>query len=208
MSDQDLKIQELEKEQNGIMIKVQEVKIIDQVTLTDAVSFTQEIKRAIKRVEDLRKFFVNPLNKQVKEINLKFKPIITDFESAEKKLKEKIIAYQNEEEVKRLKEEDRLRKLQEKKYEKEIAKSEKKGEIAPPPPAPVHIEKPKTEGLRITKRWTYEIVNEAEVPREYLCVDTKKIGKVVSAGIRDIKGVRIYQETGSAIGSKDEIDSL
>jgi len=208
MSEQELKIRELEKEQKDVMCKVLEVNVVDQVTLTDAVSFTQEIKRTIKRVDDLRKFFVNPLNAQVKQINLKFKPIIVDFEQAEQVLKRRIVDYQEAEEKERLKEEEKIRKQQEKKYEKQVEKSEKKGEIAPPPPAPVHIEKPKTEGLRITKRWTFEILNENEVPREYLAVDTKKIGKVVQAGIREIKGVKIYQVTGSAIGSKDEIDSL
>ena len=43
--------------------------------------------------------------------------------------------------------------------------------------------------------WRYEILNAAEVPREYLCVDTVKIQKSITRKenpMREIPGVRIY----------------
>ena len=39
----------------------------------------------------------------------------------------------------------------------------------------------------------FEVVNESAVPRDYLTVDTKKIGKVVDAGIKSIPGVKIWE---------------
>ena len=44
------------------------------------------------------------------------------------------------------------------------------------------------------KKWTYEIEDEDLIPRDYLMVNEKKIAAVVRAGVRQIQGVRIYQE--------------
>lgn len=51
---------------------------------------------------------------------------------------------------------------------------------------------PKVKGL--TKRWTFEITDTAQVPREFLQVDEKKIREAIAAGERSIAGVRIYQD--------------
>lgn len=45
----------------------------------------------------------------------------------------------------------------------------------------------------VTRTWTFEIINEAAIPRKYLAVDLVKLGKVVRAGVRAIPGVRIYE---------------
>ena len=44
------------------------------------------------------------------------------------------------------------------------------------------------------KVWTFEVVNEAEVPREYLMVDEKKVRDSVRMGTRNIEGIRIFEE--------------
>ncbi len=44
------------------------------------------------------------------------------------------------------------------------------------------------------KDWTFEIVNEAEIPREYLMVDEKRIREAVGMGTREINGVRIFEK--------------
>ena len=49
--------------------------------------------------------------------------------------------------------------------------------FTPPPPPPL----PKLKGVSFTDTWTFEITNPAEVPREYLMVDEKKVGAVVRA---------------------------
>ena len=45
------------------------------------------------------------------------------------------------------------------------------------------------------KVWSFEVVNETEVPREYLVVEQGKIRDAVKMGTRTIPGVRIYEET-------------
>jgi len=48
--------------------------------------------------------------------------------------------------------------------------------------------------LRFRKHWTFEVVKESEVPREFLAIDETAIRKAVNAGAREIKGVRIFEE--------------
>lgn len=52
---------------------------------------------------------------------------------------------------------------------------------------------PATKVKGSTKRWAFEITDAAQVPREYLMVDEKKIREAVTNGERIIPGVRIYQ---------------
>jgi vacuolar-type H+-ATPase subunit H len=55
---------------------------------------------------------------------------------------------------------------------------------------------PKAQGLTITDNWKFEVINESEIPREYLMPDLVKIGRVVKAlkGSAQIAGVRTYSE--------------
>jgi hypothetical protein len=58
-------------------------------------------------------------------------------------------------------------------------------------------EQPKVDGISSRDAWKFEVTNAAIVPREYLSVDEKKIGKVVAAlkEFTSIPGIRVYSET-------------
>lgn len=46
--------------------------------------------------------------------------------------------------------------------------------------------------------WTYEVIDESQVPREYLTVDTVKINQVIKRKdkpVREIPGLKIYKQT-------------
>lgn len=43
------------------------------------------------------------------------------------------------------------------------------------------------------KPWVFEIVNEAEVEEQYKSIDEKKIRDAIKMGVREAKGIRIYQ---------------
>lgn len=53
----------------------------------------------------------------------------------------------------------------------------------------------KVEDGTISKKmkWVFEIENADEVPRDFLCVDEKKIQLAIKNGIRHIKGIKIYE---------------
>lgn len=45
-----------------------------------------------------------------------------------------------------------------------------------------------------SKRWTFEVENLADVPRHYMTIDETAIREAIKSGIRDIPGLRIYQD--------------
>jgi hypothetical protein len=51
----------------------------------------------------------------------------------------------------------------------------------------------------VRHEWKAVVVNEFDLPREYLTPDVKKINAVVKAGVRSIPGVRIEQVSGLAV---------
>lgn len=53
----------------------------------------------------------------------------------------------------------------------------------------------------VKKVWTAEVVDESQIPREFLTVDTKKINAVVKAGVREIAGVRIYEKSQGSVNA-------
>lgn len=74
----------------------------------------------------------------------------------------------------------------------------KRAAAASMPAAPVvHFEQPKVAGVSSRQVWKFEIVDGAQIPREYMVPDEKAIGAVVRAlGERaNIPGVRVYAET-------------
>lgn len=115
-------------------------------------------------------------------------------------------------------EQDRIRKLEQAKLEAEAkrkaeeealelaAELEKAGlkeEAAfvvenPEQPAQVIIPKttPKVEGFHPRTNWTFDVIDAALVPREYLCLDMVKIGKVVRAmkSATNIPGIKPREE--------------
>jgi hypothetical protein len=92
-------------------------------------------------------------------------------------------------------EEERLAAL--KLAEEETAKN---AVIAPTVVAPVVQETPKitrTEGGSASQRkaWTFEVIDAGAIPREFLMVDEAQIRDAVKMGVREIPGVRIFEET-------------
>lgn len=50
------------------------------------------------------------------------------------------------------------------------------------------------------KVWKFEITDVSQIPREYLVVDESAIRKAMMAGVRDIAGVRIFEDVVIAAG--------
>jgi Asp-tRNA(Asn)/Glu-tRNA(Gln) amidotransferase C subunit len=197
-------LKNLDRQQKTILKRIEEINIIDTGTLQGAVEVIKELKKARDEVKKVREFFVKPLQKQVKEINDKFKPYTDALDNAESEIKGKILFYEQGEERKRQEELEKLREKQQEEYQKEIKKAEKKGQIPPPPPAPIEIVKPRIEGLAMRKIWDFEVVDENKIPQEYLIPDAVKIRKVIQAGVRNIEGLRIFEKEIVAV-SKDEL---
>lgn len=148
--------------------------------------------------ENLRKFFVQPFNDQVKNINAFFKNVANPVVTAETGLRNRITDY--------VAEQQRIADEKQKEADKEAAKAakaaEKRGEKVEDfeAPAPQTPDIQTSSGRLSTKKvWTWKTKNEKLIPREYLMIDSVKIRDAIRSGERNIKGIEIYQEIQSAI---------
>ena len=198
----------LAQEATGLEAQAIQFEVASDNDMVTATNLLGAIATAKKTLEEQRKFLVAPLNNHVKSINNRFKEYSLPLERADKILRGKVMAYRQEQERKRREEEERLRKLAEKEQAKLAKKAAKKGLPEPPPIIIPHIEAPVRTvqadfgTASVKKVWTYEIVNENEIPREYLVVNEKKIAAVVKAGIREIPGVRIFETEQLAVRAR------
>jgi len=107
-----------------------------------------------------------------------------------------------EEAARKAEEETRVRLAKE--AEEEAAKHEIQAPVVTAPVIPVKEKVTRTEtgaAAHERKAWKAEVINEAEIPREYLTVDMKKINEAVKMGAREIPGVRIFEETSTVFRS-------
>lgn len=142
---------------------------------------------------------MKPLNDQVKAINDRFKTSLRPLEETEAKVKRLISNYTLEQDRLRREKERELQEAHAKEMAKQEKAAEKSGEDFIPSVAPSIAQAAptiKTESGKTTtvKVWKFEIVDAAQVPREYLEVNESLIRKAVQAGAREIPGVRIYQD--------------
>lgn len=75
---------------------VEGFKITDNDSMVVATDTLSIIKDVSKAMEKQRKSRVDPLNKEVKEINAEYKPLSTKLDAAEKIIKNEMLAYSNE----------------------------------------------------------------------------------------------------------------
>lgn len=205
------------------------VKVADKESADKALEVARNVKSYLKKVEDKRTELVKPHNEIVKSINAYAKSIAGPLEKAEFHIKQELSAYEYELENKRREEmrkaeEERKRlqaeadaKAKEREQELEVmnmfgptdesARAEVEAQVEKDREMmevqQIHktnvksIESMKVSGA--TKRWTFSVVNQELVPREFLIVNETAIRAAIRAGTREIAGVNIFQETSVAI---------
>ena len=159
---------------------------IDSVEAVDNASlFLKKVKDAENNLEAKRLEFTAPLNKSLKAINETFRQLRTPLEQARSLLTGKILTWKRAETDRLAKEEARRRAIQE--------AHEKAGHEVK---APVVLEKPdsKIGNTQTRKVWTYEQVDFSKISDDYKTIDERAIREAIRAGVREIKGLRIYQE--------------
>lgn len=206
-------------------------KIESQDDFKKLEEMAKEVKKFEKQVEDRRKEIVTPHNDYVKRVKAFTDALVSPIENAiahskreflawNKKLEQQRIEAQKKlDEERRRKEEEARAQLAQQKEEAEMASAfmpeneqaaiavshqvqeqviEK--QIAMETKAEQKtINQMVVKGVR--KNWTFQIEDEVSVPREFLVVDEKKIRAAVREGVREIPGVRIFEEESMAIRS-------
>jgi hypothetical protein len=199
--ERDERAQELSGISLELLERAQGIEIVDDSTDLEAAEFLAQVKTARKRWDELRHWFTDPLETQKKRIIAKFKADDAPLEQAQRIVGGKHIAYQRAQQEAARKEQERLRRLADARQERAEKRAEEKGLEAPAPiiPMPTVQAPPKTirtaSGAVTTRTvWKHEVVDMAALPDEYKIADEVKLGKVVRAGVREIPGVRIYEE--------------
>jgi len=143
------------------------------------------VKAQIKTLEDKRKSVTQPLLAIKREIDSWFKPVVDQWREAEKDLKAKMLAHASK-----------------------VAEANRKAQLAAvaadtPEEAVTALqaisEKPKATGVHTVKRWTYEVIDVTSVPEEFLAVDDTEVKAAIKGGVREIAGLRIYQDESLAV---------
>ena len=186
---------EVVQNQTSKAIEVARGLIIDSdAKMSEATEILKKIKVVGKMITEKKELITKPINQALKEAREMFRPLENDCSDAEREIKSKMIAYQNEVEMKRKKELEKIEKKVESgtmKIETAIKKVDKVQEV------PTSV----TSGggsisTRIIKK--VRIIDESIIPREYLVPDMKKIEAVAKAGV-EIQGVELYEEKSIAI---------
>lgn len=175
-----------------------------------ATNVLGDIKSRLKRIDALRKEFTDPLKDQVKVIDNRFKKQMEPLEVYDRAIRAKMLAYYNlkearQQEAARLAHEEwqanearRLEELKNNETPVQVGKVEG-GEFIEQISAPPLVEatektmRADSASSTVVKRWDYEVVDLGLVPLEYLTVDSALIRKQISAGNREIPGLRIFQ---------------
>ncbi len=152
-----------------------------------------------KALSELRKDYVGPLNARVKEINTLFKPYLDSVAGSIGAWKMALNSHN-----------ERVRALQEKAAEVARLNAEllqETGEILEQPPAvPATIEKTYTDMGSVSTRsnWRYEVVDFGALDDQFKLPDVARLTKLVKAGMRDLAGLRIWNEPIQTVHSRKE----
>lgn len=200
----ELKIEEISKDLVKVEKDALKIVVKTQEDYENASKFLASVvKTRIARITEVMEFFTNPYLEQrrvalakkqeIEEMfGAKLKPL-TDIEAT---IKGAMRVFLREQDELARKEEARLLALR----EKQDAKREEKGLEPIAMPVAV-VERPQATvraegGSKTTARkvWNFQVVNPNLVPREFLVVDEKAIGRAVTMGIRAVDGVNIFED--------------
>jgi hypothetical protein len=194
--------QEIQKTVDGIIAEMATIRIEDETSAMQAGEFLKKNKETQKFVKDYFEDARAATYKSYKMVTDTISFFVKKLQKAETAVKRKISDYQMEQE--------RIRREEARKLEAEARKREEERRLAkaietgdeeildkPVDVTPVRIEEPrKMEGVSFVERWTYQIQDVSQIPREFLIPDERKIRSYVTS-MKDkakIPGVRIYAD--------------
>lgn len=202
----------LEKEARNVVIQ-------NEDDMKNAASFLAKVKAYSNRITELQEFFTDPYVEQrrvaleqKKKVEDMFAPKLQPLLEIERKVKRAIADYSLEQERKARAEEERLRKIREQANEKRAEKGQ--GEILTPVKTVERVAPTvrTEEGRTMTKKtWKFEITDTTTLlanrpfAHELLLACVNKglheqlVRTMVKNGIRELPGVRIYEDIEVAV---------
>lgn len=150
-----------------------------------------QFKGAAKVFEERRKSVTAPLNAVVKEINSWFKPLLTEFDKAERILKQKILDYQAAQYLER----QRLAAV--------MAEQHRAGDVGAlmaSAAAAQATQPPQLDGVQRRRTMRWRVTDAAAVPRSWLVVDREAVNEALreaqrQGAVPEIPGIEFYEDT-------------
>jgi hypothetical protein len=202
----------IESEMTALRTQADTLVIKSDEDYKGASDFLDLVNSKKKNADKMRKFFVEPLNHQVDNINALFMPQVKAADELVQIVKKKMAVFFNEQEEARVKEQKRLDAIRDAANKKR--EEEGKEVIAEPVREVAMPQKTVATGsskAQVRKVWTHEIEHLDQLPEDIkkaiLGEAWKKgiaksvVQKFVDAGMREMAGVRIFEETRIATGN-------
>lgn len=157
----------------------------------EAINLVAKVKGYFKKIEEMRKQINEPFRRQMAINNERVKPFTDKLEQIEKILKGKIEIWKKK------------RQEEEKQKEQEAKLMQDALQLDVTPYMTIQTEVRTSEALTYEKtEWKFEVECLALIPINYICVDEEKVKAMLKAGIREIPGLRIYEEKKTIIRSR------
>lgn len=173
------------------------LEVTDAKSAELAVELGTTAKKAINSLEKVRKGVIESPYSFVRTVNNLAKYYKEQLQPIEKEAKRKYSAYQAELERQRLE----VERLEAKKAQAKQATTDEVVTTVATPEAPKATHA-KTGTASTRNKWQFEITDPTQIPVEYLMVDEKKIRQAVKDGVREIAGVRIFEEKTAVFRTK------
>jgi len=183
IAERDVKI--IEKETSVLLKQADSYSIESAQDVDLASEFLRKIKDVENRIEAKRLEFTKPLNQSLDAINGTFKKLSKPLKEARQSLSGRILDWRRTENERLAKEEERRRKIQE-------AHERAGHEVS----APIILERPEKRigDTQVRKDWTFEVIDFSKVEDKYKELNSVAVNQDIRNGVRDIKGLRIYQK--------------
>jgi len=205
------------EDQNKVITFINKNKCNNIITINDASSASFIIKSIniyIKNLDNKRKKITKPLDEAKKNVMDMYKNTVNPLIELQTNIKNKLFIFEKkrleklrqeqeklrQEQEKLRQEQEKLKKEQEASFKLENIEKENKKELEIKEIS-TEIKKVNNKKLKTTesvssirKIWTFEIEDISIIPIEYLEINTKKINSSIKDGLREIKGLKIYQK--------------
>jgi hypothetical protein len=192
--------------------QAERAQVNDAASAEAAADLAKWFRVLFKKIEEERDSLVRPLNDHVKMINGRFKGTTEALKRGEGVINKKLLDYVKEQQrIEAEKAEAARKKAEEEALAAALALEAKGNTSAASEILTDVIEAPETvqkvgavrgdfgSVATVRKVWTFEVVELAKVPVEYLEVIGPKVNAAIRAGERDIPGLRIYEKDSLAV---------
>lgn len=195
---------ELQQERDLILPDYGALAVTNDGDMSVAVEAVTRLHLFNKKAEEARKVLTAPLNEKVKWYNGQFAILTKPINDLERAIQGKVFTYRRMVEEARRKEQARQDALAAKRMERAEAKGitpaipEVVAPIVAGPEKRIETELGKAS---FTEKWTFKIMDESLLPREFLMPNEVKIRAVVKALKADTKiaGIKVWDEGGVSI---------